>query len=227
MTPATHASRPPPLTSPPLPAGTGAAAQDQSQAGFATAYQANMVAQSAGATGVVDGMGDAEITAAWVYRTDTLKPITGLTVAMPTGEYDAKNPISIGFGNFYTVRPGVAVACNASDAWTLGARASLGFNGRNKVNQIKSGNFGALDLAAAWRTAYGVVGPHLLHVQQYEDDNGGTLDANCFSATGLGGFYTAFLSSVGVGLNISYMQMIHSKNALSGSFTQIRASKAF
>ena len=217
----------PALNSPPLPAGTAAAAQAQSQAGFNTAYQAQLATQSSGASGVVDGMGDAELTAAWVYRKDALKLITGLTLAMPTGKYDATNPLSIGFGNFYTLRPGVAVAYNPSPAWTVAARGSLAFNTRNKDNQIKSGDYAALDLAAAYRTPIGVVGPHLLMVRQYKDDTGGPLGANRFSATGVGAFFTTLIPSLGTAVNLSYMTMVSSRNALSGSFIQVRVSKAF
>lgn len=217
----------PALTSPPLPAGTAAAAQAAAQTGFNTAYQTQLAAQSAAATGVVDGIGDAEVTAAWVYREDHLKLITGLTVALPTGKYDANDSLSVGFGNFYTVRPGVGVAFSPSPSWTLGARASLAFNTRNRDNHIKSGDFGALDLAAAYRSPSGVFGPHLLVVRQYQDDDGGAIGANRFAATGAGAFFTTLIPGLDAAVNLSYMKMISAKNALSGSFFQIRASKAF
>ena len=148
----------PALTSPPLPAGTAAAAQASSQAGFNTAYQAQLKALSTAGTGAIQGLGDAEVTAAWTYRKDDLKVVTGLTLTMPTGKYDTTSQINIGYGNFYTVRPGVAVAYNPSENWTLGARGSLGFNTRNKDNQVKSGDYGALDLAAAYRSPIGEIG---------------------------------------------------------------------
>jgi hypothetical protein len=217
----------PALTSPPLPAGTAAAAQASAQAGFATAYQAKLVAQSASATGVIDGVGDTEVTGAWLYRTDTLKIVSGVTLVLPTGQYDANSTINVGFGNFYTVRPGVAVAFNPSPSWTLAARASVAFNTRNKDNQIKSGDYSALDLAAAWRSPIGVIGPHVLVVQQFRDDDGGTIGGNRFSATGVGAFFTTLIPGIDAALNISYMQMVSAKNALSGSFAQLRLSKAF
>jgi hypothetical protein len=217
----------PALTSPPLPAGTGAAAQASAQSGFNTAYQAQLAATSSTGSGVVDGLGDAEVTAAWVYRKDDLKVVAGLTLAAPTGQYDAASTLNIGFGNFYTLRPGVAVAYNPSAAWTLGARGSLAFNTRNKDNQIKSGDFGALDLAAAYRSPIGVFGPHVLMVRQYQDDNGGTLGANRFSATGVGAFFATLIPGLEAAVNLSYLQMVSAKNALSGSFYQVRVSKAF
>ena len=217
----------PALTTPPLPAGTAAAAQAQAQAGFNTAYQAGLAAQAAANTGSVEGMGDAEVTAAWVYRKDNLKVIAGLTLALPTGQYDANSAINIGFGNFYTLRPGVAVAYNASPSWTLAARGALAFNTRNRDNHLKSGDYTALDLAAAYRSPIGVIGPHVLIVKQHEDDDGGTQGANRFSASGAGIFYTTLIPGINAGLNLSYMKMIDARNALSGSFTQVRISKAF
>ena len=217
----------PALNSPPLPAGTAAAAQAQVQSAFGNGYQAQLAAQSAAGSGEVDGFGDAEITGAWVYRSDALKFVAGLTLVLPTGDYNAGSQINIGFGNFYTLRPGLAVAWNPTPNLTLGARGSLGFNTRNKDNHLKSGDFSALDLAAAWRTRYGVFGPHVLVVQQFEDDNGGTLGGNRFKATGVGAFYTALIPGIDAAVNLSYMKMVDARNALSGSFVQVRISKAF
>jgi hypothetical protein len=217
----------PALTTPPLPAGTAAAAQAQSQAGFNTAYQAQLAAASTGGSGKVEGAGDAEVSAGWVYRQDDLRVAAGLTVSLPTGKYDAAAPINIGYGNFYTLRPGVAVAYNPTSSWTLGARGSIGFNTRNKDNQVKSGDFSALDLAAAYRSPIGVIGPHVMVVQQFKDDDGGTLGGNRFSATGVGGFFTTLIPGIDAAVNLSYMKMTSAKNALYGSFNQLRASKAF
>ena len=217
----------PALTSPPLPAGTGAAAQASAQAGFSKAYQAQLGALSTAGTGTVDGLGDAEVTAAWTYRKGDLKVVTGLTLAMPTGRYDAASQINIGFGNFYTLRPGVAVAYNPAANWTVGARGSLGFNTRNKDNQIKSGNYGALDLAAAYRSPIGVFGSHVLLVKQHADDDGGAFGANRFSSNGAGVFFTTLIPRIETAINVSYLTTISSRNALSGSFYQVRVSKAF
>lgn len=212
---------------PALPAASAAAVQAQSQAGFEIAYQANLVAQSANSSGNVQGMGDAELTAGWVYRADKLKLITGVTVALPTGQYSANSQVNVGFGNFITVRPGVGLAYTPMEQLTLGVRASVGINGRNRDNGIQSGNFAALDVAAAWRTPIGVIGPHVMMVKQITDDQGGTLGANRFSATGAGAFFTTLLPSLGLAVNLSYMKMTTAKNALSGDFIQVRASKAF
>ena len=217
----------PALTSPPLPAGTAAAAQASAQTGFNTTYQAQLGALSAAGTRTVDGLGDVEVTGAWTYNNDGVKVVTGLTLALPTGRYDAASQINVGFGNFYTLRPGAAVAYSPAKDWTLGVRGSLAFNTRNKDNQIKSGNYGALDLAAAYRSPIGVFGPHVLIVRQFTDDEGGALGSNRFSSTGAGFFFTTLIPQVETAVNLSVMKTISSRNALSGSFYQLRLTKAF
>jgi hypothetical protein len=217
----------PALTSPPLPPGTAAAAQAGAQAGFNTAYRAQLNSLSNAGTGAIEGAGDAEVTGAWVYRKDDLKFVTGLTLVVPSGKYDAASQLNIGFGDFYTLRPGFAVAYNPSTNWTLGARGSLAFNTRNQENQIKSGDYSALDLAAAYRSPIGVFGPHVLLIKQFSDDNGGTLGANRFSSTGAGLFFTTLIPTLEAAVNLSCMTTLNSRNALSGSFYQVRVSKAF
>ena len=175
----------------------------------------------------MDGVGDAELTAAWVYRKDDLKLVTGLTLALPAGQYDAASSLNIGFGNFYTLRPGVAVAYNPTTHWTLGAHGSLAFNTRNKDNQIKSGDFGALDLAAAYRSPIGVFGPHLVLIKQFTDDDGGALGANRFSSNGAEFFFTTLIPQLEAAVNLSYLTTLNSRYALSGSFYQLRITKAF
>jgi hypothetical protein len=209
------------------PGGPAEAAQAAAQAGFATAYQAGLAAQSAAGTVVVDGFGDAEVTGAWVQQQEQWRVVAGATLVLPIGEYDPAQTINVGFGNYYTLRTGLALAYAPSPAWTLGARASLGFNSRNSDNDIRSGNYATLDLAAAWRSPIGIVGPHLVHVQQVQDDSGGMFGANRYRATGAGLFFATRIAPLEAGLNLAYMQMVDSRNALSGSFLQLRLSKAF
>jgi hypothetical protein len=209
--------------SPAVPAPVQAA----TQAAFGTAYQANLAAQSAAGTRVLEGFGDAEISGGWAYQQDKLKVLASTTLALPTGQYDANSTVNIGFGNFYTLRPSIAAAYSLNDSVTLGARTSLGFNTRNKDNEVRSGNFAVLDLAAVFRTPIGVLGPHVIHAQQYQDDSGGIYGPNRFRATGVGAFFTTLISPISAALNLSFMQMVDSRNAMSGSFIQARLSKAF
>jgi hypothetical protein len=121
----------------------------------------------------------------------------------------------------------VAVSGRASEDLTLGAKVSLGLNSPNNDNGVRTGNFVGLDLAAAYLTPVGIFGPHVMYVSQYEDDQGGAYGGNRFNATGAGVFYTTLIRPINAGLNFSYMQMLDSRNALSGSFVQIRLTKAF
>ena len=211
----------------PQAAAVAAGLQTTIQGQFALKYQAQLAANSTAASGSAADLGDMEVTGAWVRQTDDMKIIVGATLAMPTAKYDKNSVLNTGFGNYYTLRPGVAVSGRASEDLTLGAKVSLGLNSPNNDNGVRTGNFVGLDLAAAYLTPVGVFGPHVMYVSQYEDDQGGTFGGNRFNATGAGVFYTTLIRPINAGLNFSYMQMLNTRNALSGSFVQIRLTKAF
>jgi hypothetical protein len=102
---------------------------------------------------------------------------------------------------------------------------SLGFNTRNKDTDVRSGNFGGLDLAALYRTSFGSVGPHFLHVQQYQPDS---IDKyGKFNATSAGALFTALIKPLDATVSVSFMKTITSANALSGSFLRVRVSQTF
>ena len=92
---------------------------------------------------------------------------------------------------------------------------------------MRSGDFYAVDLAAAFITPVGVIGPHVTMLRQYTDDSGGSLGANRASTTGAGFFYAVPNEALGGGLNVSYMKTTETKNALTGDFFQLRFSKRF
>ena len=211
----------------PQAAAVASGLQPTIQGQFALKYQAQLAANSTAASGSAADLGDMEVTGAWVRQTDDMKIIVGATLAMPTAKYDKNSVLNTGFGNYYTLRPGVAVSGRASEDLTLGAKVSLGLNSPNNDNGVRTGNFFGLDLAAAYLTPVGVFGPHVMYVSQYEDDQGGTFGGNRFNATGAGVFYTTLIRPINAGLNFSYMQMLNTRNALSGSFVQIRLTKAF
>ena len=217
----------PSLTGSGLSGAQAAGIQASTQASFSPKYQAGLGTQGATLSGTQSGIGDIEVTGGWVYQDPVVKVVAATTLALPTAQWDPVTGLNLGYGKFYTLRPSVAVAYNATDAWTLGARTSLAFNTRNTDNNVKSGNFYGIDLAAAYRTSVGVVGPHLVFVNQYEDDDGGKFGSNRFSTSGAGVFFATKIPSVDLGLNLSYMQSFDAKNALSGSFVQIRLTKQF
>jgi hypothetical protein len=92
---------------------------------------------------------------------------------------------------------------------------------------VRSGDFYVIDLAAAFKTPVGVLGPHMTLMRQYTDDTGGTLGANRVSLNGAGVFAAFPIPAIGAGLNISYMKTTDARNSLSGSFVQARISKLF
>lgn len=211
----------------PQAAAVAAGLQQTVQGQFALKYQAQLAGYSAVGSGTAAGVGDIEVTGAWLQEKEDMRMVIGATLAMPTGQYDKSSQLNIGYGNYYTLRPGIAVSTRPTDKLTLGARGSLGLNTPNSDNGVRTGNYWALDLAAAYLTPIGVFGPHVMQVTQYDDDQGGTLGANRFSATGAGLFFTTLIQPINAGLNLSYMTILNSRNALSGSFVQVRLSKSF
>ena len=216
-----------PSLTPPLTAAQAAAAQANAQAGFNTAYQSNLAAAASKATGVEEGLGDLELTAAWSNRTPERRVIVGATLALPTGKYDAASSVNIGVGNFYTLRAGAAYAFDPLPNLTVGVRGTLATNTRNQDTQVKRGDFGAVELAAAYRSPFGVFGPHVVMVRQFRDDDGNPQGANRYSITNAGLFYAMRLPGPDFGINFSYTGTVNSKNAMSGSIYQVRISKAF
>ncbi len=206
---------------------------DRNVSGTAPGAQVLLDGLLSGSSGKADSLGDVEVTGLWSRQTERTKYALGMTISTPTGAYDKNTKaINPGFGNFYTFRPGAAIAYKATENLTLGARASLAFNTVNKDNNWRSGDYYVIDLAAAYKTPIGVFGPHVLRVEQYKDDINatavtGSLGTNRFSSTGAGVFFTTLIPGINAGLNLSYMKTLESKNALSGSFIQARLSKVF
>ena len=225
---------PPPNNGPAYIAGANAQLQTAAQTAFSGPYQAGLATQGQAGSVNTSGLGDIETSLLWEKTVDKFKIVGGATLALPTGNYSytegAMKP-NIGYGKYYTFRPGVGVAYNASENVTLGVRGSLGFNTQNTENKVRSGDFYVIDLAAAFKTPVGVFGPHVTMLRQYTDDKTdgqlGALGANRVSITGAGAFATVPLKSIGGGLNLSFMKTIDTRNSLSGSFVQARFSKVF
>lgn len=206
------------------------AANQVAQGAFSKGYQDKLAATSTDASISKSGIGDIEASLLWEKSMDAIKVVVGATLGMPTGNYKytaGSLAPNIGYGNYYTLRTGAGVAYTASENVTLGARGSLGFNSQNTDNYVRSGNFYAIDLAAAFKTPVGVIGPHMTMLRQYTDDTGGALGGNQVSVTGAGFFYAAPLPALNGGVNISYMKTTDTKNSLVGDFVQIRFSRLF
>lgn len=93
------------------------------------------------------GMGDLEMAPIlnWAIgdnQTITLAP----TVVFPTGSYDTRRNVNVGFGKYYTFRPSIQYGY-IGDGWDIGVRTILSFNSRNKDTGYKSGSVFNMDFA--------------------------------------------------------------------------------
>lgn len=227
----------PAATTPPLPATVVA----QLNGGTAMAnaeVQKRVNAASVPQNLEVSGMGDAELSTVWIRHADRLKVAAGVSLFVPTGSYDKTRGPNPGFGNFYTLRPGVAVTYNLnpkhSDSnWDAGVsiagRVSYGINTRNKDTDYKSGNFlyaegGIVKVAGDW--AYGV---NVFTTQQMSDDTGTGAPAggNRYKTNGFGPFVSYKLPGKDAGLNLQFSDNFGGRNAIVVKSLQLRLVKAW
>lgn len=227
----------PAATTPPLPATVVA----QLNGGTAMAnaeVQKRVNAASVPQNLEVSGMGDAELSTVWIRHADRLKVAAGVSLFVPTGSYDKTRGPNPGFGNFYTLRPGVAVTYNlnpkhSDSTWdagvTIAGRVSYGINTRNKDTDYKSGNFlyaegGIVKVAGDW--AYGV---NVFTTQQMSDDTGTGAPAggNRYKTNGFGPFVSYKLPGKDAGLNLQFSDNFGGRNAIVVKSLQLRLVKAW
>jgi hypothetical protein len=209
------------------PPSTPAPVQDAVQGQFGSQYQAALQQQGADASGKITGIGDAEVMAGWQYVTEKLRVLGGASLVLPTGKYGADPKPDIGAGNFYTLRPALQVAYLPTPKWAFGAKYTLGLNSRNRDNQLRSGNWMGLEMAAGYKTPIGVVGLHAIRLQQYQDDDNNPLGASRTRSTNAGAFFTTLVPGIDAALTIQYIAATSSRNAKEATFTQIRLIKVF
>ncbi|MFY8014984.1 MAG: SphA family protein [Limnohabitans sp.] len=227
----------PAATVPPLsPAIVG-----QLNAGAAQAnavVQAKILAAGANQNLETSGVGDTELSTVWVRHADRLKVAAGVSLFVPTGSYDKNRGPNPGFGDFYTLRPGVAVTYNLNPkhtdaSWdsgvTIAGRVSYGINTRNKETDYKSGNFiygegGIVKVSGDW--AYGL---NVFTVQQISDDtgSGATLGGNRYKTNGFGPFVSFKLPGKDAGINVQYSDNFGGRNAIVVKSLQARFVKAW
>jgi hypothetical protein len=227
----------PAATTPPL----SAAIVGQLNAGAAQAnaqVQAKVLAAGVNQNLETSGLGDTELSTVWVRHVDRLKVAAGVSLFVPTGSYDKNRGPNPGFGNFYTLRPGVAVTYNlnpkhSDETWdsgvTIAGRVSYGLNTRNKDTDYKSGNFiysegGIVKVRGDW--AYGVNG---FSIQQISDDtgSGATLGGNRYKTNGVGPFVSFKLPGKDAGFNLQYSDNFGGRNAIVVKSLQLRFVKAW
>ena len=227
----------PAATTPPL----SAAIVGQLNAGAAQAnalVQAKVLAAGANQNLETSGVGDTELSTVWIRHVDRLKVAAGVSLFVPTGSYDKNRGPNPGFGNFYTLRPGVAVTYNlnpkhSDESWdsgvTIAGRVSYGLNTRNKDTDYKSGNFiysegGIVKVRGDW--AYGV---NVFAIQQISDDtgSGATLGGNRYKTNGVGPFVSFKLPGKDAGFNLQYSDNFGGRNAIVAKSLQLRFVKAW
>lgn len=227
----------PAATTPPL----SAAVVGQLNAGVAAAnaqVQARIAVASATQNLETSGVGDAELSTVWIRHVDRLKVAAGVSLFAPTGSYDKNRGPNPGFGNFYTLRPGIAATYNlnpkhSDSAWdagvTIAGRVSYGINTRNKDTDYKSGNFiyaegGIVKVTGDW--AYGL---NVLTIKQISDDTGTGVPAggNRYKTNGVGPFVSFKLPGKDAGFNLQYSESLGGRNAVAIKGLQLRFVKAW
>lgn len=226
----------------PTPAATLPAAARGAITAVATAtnnqVQAGVAATANGQNESPSGIGDTELSLVWLRHQGPLKVAAGASLYVPTGSYDKNRGPNPGFGNFYTLRPGVAVsyALNPSQSdtsWdsgvTVAGRVSYGVNTKNKDTDYRSGNFlylegGITKVSGSW--AYGA---NLLAIQQVTDDTGtgAAADGNRLRNRSFGPFVSYKLPGKDAGFNLHYTQNFGSRNSLVARALQLRFIKAW
>jgi hypothetical protein len=212
-------------------------------AGFNSYVQGLATAKSNSATGDASGIGDTELSAVWIRHTDRLKVAAGVSVFVPTGKFSlASDKASLpnpGFGDFYTIRPGVAFTYNLNpnhshQDWdagvTVAGRVAYGVNTRNKDTDYKSGNFvyaeGAI-VKVAGDVAFGF---NLSATEQVTDDSySGTIKTliGRYKNYAAGPFFSYKFPGQDMGLNFQMNRNFSGKNANDVTSYQLRLIKAF
>lgn len=208
---------------PMVPAALRSAVEPQ----FNAQYQSGLKAEADAFHGRVAGMGDVELMAGWQYVGEQWRVLAGTTLVLPTGKYSAPGGPDIGVGNFLTLRPSVQVAWLPVPDIALAAKLSLGLNQRNEDNQVRSGNWAGLELAAGYKTAVGVAGLHAVRVQQYQDDDNNPWGASRLVSSNAGVFFTTLVPVIDAALTVQYMASTASRNAKHGTFAGVRLIKLF
>jgi hypothetical protein len=208
---------------PVVPAATRTAVQ----AGFDTQFQSTVAGMAAAEGGSVSGIGDMELHAGWRHATDQLRVLAGASLVLPTGRYSQASGPDIGFGNFYTLRPVAQLVYLPRPDIALAGRVTVGLNTRNRDNDLRSGNWASLEGAAGYMTRLGPVGVHVVHAQQFQDDSNNRWGPSRYRSTNAGLFWTTRIPVVDVVLTLQHMATVQSRNAKTGTYSQLRVSKSF
>jgi hypothetical protein len=193
----------------------------------------------------ISGIGDTELSAVWIRHTDRLKVAAGVSVFVPTGKYSASRDAALqanpGFGDFYTIRPGVAFTYNLNpnhshQDWdagvTIAGRVAYGVNTVNKDTNYKSGNFVYSEAAIVKVSGDFALGMNVFSTQQVTDDTYSGTDATKsingrYKTLGAGPFISYKIPGQNAGLNFQVNNNFQGKNAINVKSYQLRLIKAF
>lgn len=200
--------------------------------------QTGLIARNTSENLNVAGFGDAELTAVWVRHENRLKVAAGVSLFVPTGAYDKARGPNPGFGNFYTLRPGVALTYSLNPkqtdaSWdsgvTVAGRLSYGINSSNLETDYRSGDFVYTEAAISKVSGNWAIGANLLAIQQVTDDSGTgtTAGGNRYKNYGVGPFLSYKLPGKDVGFNLHFSRNFGSQNALISESLQFRFIKAW
>ena len=196
--------------------------------------------------GDVSGVGDTELSAVWIRHQDRLKVAAGVSLFVPTGVYDKNRGPNPGLGNFYTLRPGVAITYNLNPnhmdaAWdagvTVAGRISYGINSTNTDTDYRSGNFVYTEVGVVKVVGDWAFGANLLSTQQVTDDTGPLIGTSClgmvdaagcrYKTYGAGPFLAYKLPGKDAGFNLQYNTNFGGSNAVVAKSWQMRFVKAW
>ncbi|WP_256081047.1 transporter [Massilia sp. YIM B04103] len=195
--------------------------------GFSTQYAAGLQKQADDASGQVSGIGDTELQAGWLYVRDRMRVLAGASIVLPTGKYSPSSGPDIGYGNYYTFRPAFQATYLLTPEVAISGKVTWAVNTRNRDNQLRSGNWAGVELAAGYKTPLGVLGIHGLRVQQYQDDSNNPWGNSRLRSTNAGIFFTTKLEAINAAITAQYMATTMSRNSKHGDFSQLRMIKFF
>lgn len=164
-------------SSPPLPPAA-LSAVNAVAAATNTQVQAALAASSAMQNDGVSGLGDLELSAAWVSSAARFRWAAIAGLYLPTGTYNPNRGPNPGFGDFRTFQLGVASVYALDEGLQLGGRASWATNSTNRKTGYRSGDFALFEAALRKDWMRWGVGINAVAVRQLEDDRTGGAATN-------------------------------------------------
>lgn len=212
--------------SPPLPPAAVAAVNAIGAAANAQ-VQAALAATAATHNASVSGLGDLELSAAWLQDFGQLRFIAGAGLHLPTGTYNANRGPNPGFGNFRTLQLGVGAAYALDNGFRLGGRASWATNSTNRDTNYRSGDFAVFEAAVRKDWMRFAAGLNVVAVRQLEDDRAaGTDVANMRLRNYSAGPFVSWRLSRAIAFTAQHTRTFGGRNAQVSHTTFVRMDVA-